>query len=42
MFVAVAGYWRDLPRQNAKRFAALVNAGEYSNAEKMFGERVGG
>jgi hypothetical protein len=41
MLVAVAGYWRDLPRQNAKRFAALINAGDYSAAEAMFGDRVG-
>jgi hypothetical protein len=41
MLVAVIGYWRDLPRQNAKRFAALINAGEYSKAEEMFGDRVG-
>jgi hypothetical protein len=41
MLVAVAGYWRDLPRQNAKRFATLVNAGEYGKAEAMFGKRFG-
>ena len=40
MLVAVAGYWRDLPCQNAEPFAALVNAGEYGKAEAMFGERV--
>jgi hypothetical protein len=39
--MAVAGYWRDLPRQNVKRFASLVNAGEYDEAEKMFVEGVG-
>lgn len=41
VLVALVGYFLDLPRQNATRFAALVNAGEYGKAETMFGERVG-
>jgi hypothetical protein len=41
MLVAVAGYWRDLPRQNAKRFETLVNAGEYNKAQAMFGAEAG-
>ena len=41
LLVAVAGYWRDLPRQNAKRFIALIAAGDYDAAEAMFGDRVG-
>jgi len=35
-------YWRDLPRQNAKRFVALIEAGDYEAADAMFnGKRVG-
>ena len=38
VLVALAGYWRDRPRQNANHFIALIEAGHYSAAEAMFGE----
>lgn len=41
VLLALAGYWRDRPRQNANRFVALIETGDYSAAEAMFGERVG-
>jgi hypothetical protein len=40
--VAALCWYRDLPRQNAERFIALVEARDYEAAEAMFpGGRVG-
>jgi hypothetical protein len=34
--LAIFCYWRDRPRQVAKRFAAAVEAGDFQAAEAMF------
>jgi hypothetical protein len=39
--VAAFCYWRDRPRQMAKRFVAVMEAGDYITAEAMMGRKGG-